>query len=50
MVAYMYIRFVVGMDSQHHRLLIGLITEARVLRDSGVLAIYEIELLEEIYL
>lgn len=45
----MYLRFVVGGDDEHHRLLTGLITEARLLRDRGVLAPHEIERLECIY-
>ena len=31
----MFIRFVVGVDGEHHRYLTGLITEARLLRDRG---------------
>jgi hypothetical protein len=45
----MYIRFVVGTDSEHHHSLTGVITEARMLRDRGELEVYEIDLLEEIY-
>lgn len=45
----MFIRFVVGGDDEHHRMLTGLITEARLLRDRGELAPYEIEWLEETY-
>jgi hypothetical protein len=45
----MFIRFVVGADDEHHRLLTGLITEARLLRDRGELAAYEAEQLEEAY-
>ena len=45
----LFIRFVVGGDDEHHRLLTGLITEARLLRDRGELASYEEEWLEETY-
>jgi hypothetical protein len=45
----MYIRFVVGGDDEHHRLLTGLIAEARLLRDRGHLEPYEAERLEIIY-
>ena len=45
----MFIRFVVGGENESHRLLTGLVTEARMLRDSGALASYEIELLEATY-
>jgi hypothetical protein len=45
----MFIRFVVGAGDEHHRLLTGLITEARLLRDRGELAAYEAEQLEETY-
>jgi hypothetical protein len=45
----MFIRFVVGGDEEHHRLLTGLVTEARLLRDRGELAEYETERLEETY-
>jgi hypothetical protein len=44
-----YLRFVVGGDGEHHKLLTGLITEARRLRDKGELAAYEDEQLESIY-
>ncbi len=37
----MYLRFVVGGDDEHHRMLTGLITEARLLRDRGELAPHE---------
>ena len=33
----MFIRFVVGADDENHRLLTGLVTEARLLRDKGEL-------------
>jgi hypothetical protein len=45
----MFIRFVVGADDEHHRLLTGLVTEARLLREKGELAAYEAERLEETY-
>ncbi len=45
----MYIRFVVGHDGEHHRLLTGLITEARLLRDSGALDPHQISSLEALY-
>lgn len=45
----MFVRFVVGHAGEHHRLLTGLITEARLLRDRGELASHERDLLEEIY-
>jgi len=45
----MYLRFVVGGEDEHHRLLTGLITEARLLRDRGRLAVHEAERLELIY-
>ena len=45
----MFIRFVVGGDDEHHRLLTGLITEARLLRDRGELAQHEAEQLEATY-
>jgi hypothetical protein len=45
----MFLRFVVGGDDEHHRLLSGLVTEARLLRDRGVLASHEAERLEAVY-
>jgi hypothetical protein len=45
----MFLRFVVGRDDDHHRLLTGLITEARLLRERGALATHEVEWLEGIY-
>jgi hypothetical protein len=45
----MFLRFVVGGDDEHHRSLTGLVTEARLLRDSGALAPHETELLEATY-
>ena len=45
----MYIRFVVGKDGENHRLLNGVITEARILRDNYGLENYQIEQLEELY-
>jgi hypothetical protein len=43
----MYLRFVVGSDSEDHRLLTGVITESRFLRDNGLLQDYETEWLEQ---
>lgn len=45
----MYLRFVVGGDDEHHRLLTGLITEARLLLDRGALAPHEEEQLSIAY-
>lgn len=45
----MFLRFVVGGDDEHHRILTSLVTEARLLRDRGHLAVYEAERLESIY-
>ncbi len=45
----MFVRFVVGAEDEHHRLLTGLITEARLLRDKGALSIHEEEFLESTY-
>lgn len=45
----MFLRFVVGGDDEHHKLLTGLVTEARLLRDKGELAAYEEQQLEETY-
>lgn len=45
----MFLRFVVGGDDEHHKLLSGLITEARLLRDKGALTNYEGENLENLY-
>src|SRR5215204_6314528 len=45
----MYIRFVVGTDSEHHRSLIGVISEAQLLIDRGELELYEIDILEELF-
>ena len=45
----MYIRFVVGGEDEHHRLLNGLITEARLLRDRGHFEQHEADRLEDIY-
>jgi hypothetical protein len=46
----MFIRFVVGGDAEHHRSLTGIVTEARILRDSGQLDRYQVARLEEAYL
>jgi hypothetical protein len=45
----MYIRFVVGKDTEDHRLLTGVITEARFLSESGELEGYQVAWLEETY-
>jgi hypothetical protein len=45
----MFIRFVVGTDGESHRWLTGIITEARLLRDRGQLALYEETVLENAY-
>ena len=45
----MFIRFVVGADDEHHRLLTGIITEARLLRDDNKLEPYEEQRLEDLY-
>jgi len=44
-----FIRFVVGSDSAHHRSLTGIIGETRLLRDKGILDQYQVSMLEEIY-
>ena len=45
----MFIRFVVGHDGDDHRQLTGVFTEARMLRDEGVLSPAEVTFLEETY-
>jgi hypothetical protein len=45
----MFIRFVVGVNGEHHRRLTGLITEARLLRDRGYLDSNQVSWLEETY-
>ena len=45
----MFIRFVVGGESEDHRQLTGLVTEARLLRDRGELTTAEKERLEAVY-
>jgi hypothetical protein len=45
----MFIRFVVGADAEHHSLLTGLVTEARLLRDRGELSQQEEDQLHRIY-
>jgi len=45
----MFIRLVVGGDDESHRHLNGLVTEAKVLRRSGVLTTHEEEVLQEHY-
>lgn len=45
----MFIRFVVGEDDEHHKSLTGIVTEARLLRDRGLLNENEAKHLEEIY-
>ncbi len=45
----MFVRFVVGTDRENPAWLTGIITEARILRDEGLLHSYEIEQLEAVY-
>ncbi|HEX5739041.1 MAG TPA: hypothetical protein VFY22_11065 [Hydrogenophaga sp.] len=45
----MYIRLVVGADHEDHRTLTGLVTEAKLLRESGGLTANEEAVLEEHY-
>jgi hypothetical protein len=45
----MFIRLVVGADDEDHRQLTGLVTEAKLLRQSGVLTAVEDAILEEHY-
>lgn len=45
----MFVRFVVGIEGEHHRSLTGIITESRLLRDTGVLTQDEDRWLEEVY-
>lgn len=45
----MYIRFVVGTDGDDHRQLTGLVTEARLLRDSRELSVEEELHLQGVY-
>ena len=45
----MFIRLVVGADHEDHRVLTGLVTEAKLLRRSGVLTENEEAVLEEHY-
>src|SRR5687767_7036054 len=45
----MFIRLVVGGDDESHRHLSGLVSEAKILRRSGVLAQHEEEILQEHY-
>jgi hypothetical protein len=45
----MFIRFVVGKDDEHHRLLTGVITEARLLRDDDLLESHQVSMLEAAY-
>jgi hypothetical protein len=45
----MYVRFVVGRDGEDHRFLTGVITEARLLRDEGLLLPHETDWLEELF-
>jgi len=44
----MYIRFVVGTDSEDHRRMTGIFVETRLLCERGALQTYEIERLQEI--
>jgi hypothetical protein len=45
----MFIRFVVGRDDEHHRLLKGVITEAELLRDDALLERYQVSMLDATY-
>jgi hypothetical protein len=45
----MFIRFVVGGDAEDHRQLTGIVTEARLLRDRGLLTAPEEEQLQAVY-
>lgn len=45
----MFVRFVVGSDSEHHRELTGIVTEARLLREQERLSPEEDARLEESY-
>ena len=45
----MFVRFVVGGDAEDHRQLTGLVTEARMLRDRGLLTVVEEERLQGVY-
>lgn len=45
----MYIRFVVGLENEHHRDLTGIIAEAQFLIERGELEPYEVKILEEIF-
>jgi len=49
MIGDVFVRFVVGSDGQHHKLLTGIITEARLLRDQGELTLEEVGRLDELY-
>jgi len=46
---YMFIRLVVGADQDDHRILTGLVTEAKLLQESGVLSANEEAVLAEHY-
>jgi hypothetical protein len=46
---HMFIRFVVGRDGEPHRILTGVVTEVRFLRDDGRLTSYEEATLSEVY-
>jgi len=45
----MFVRFVVGDDGEHHRLLTGIVAEARFLRDNDRLTVEERDRLEDTY-
>ena len=45
----MFVRFVVGGEAEDHRQLTGLVTEARLLRDRGLLTAAEEEQLQDVY-
>lgn len=45
----MYVRFVVGREGMDHRQLTGIVTEARLLRDRGLLSGEEAQRLQAVY-
>lgn len=47
--ASMFLRFVVGGESEDHRQLTGLVTEARLLRDRGLFTSAQEEQLQDVY-
>lgn len=49
MIGWVFVRFVVGSDGQHHKELTGIITEARLLREAGELTVEEDDRLGAMY-